>query len=202
MWHAAVYRAWRTLDQTLRDGVACQQPAWCVPAILAILEETVLLKRCVCICQAGRTSALAHLLITIYLSCWCPFTELHAWWFQQSKVITTSPVSAVMPNGLSACQQDHSYPRHFLSVGAAVNSSNSLVILGQASPPVSPPVSPAGLLSSLWMSLTAWGRGHARLGLEVLLRGHSAKAKWSETPPKQPVVATCQLCRVCLLRLF
>lgn len=121
MWHASVYRARRKLEQTLRDGAACQQPAWCVLAILDILEETVLLKRCVCICQEGRTSALARLLISIYLSCWCPFTELHAWWFQQSKVITTSPASAVMPNGPGACQQDHSYPCHFLSVGAAVN---------------------------------------------------------------------------------
>lgn len=138
------------------------------------LREAVLLKSCVWIHQAGRTLALACLLITIYLSCWCPFTKLYACWFQQSKVITTPPASGVMPSGPSSCQQEHSSPCHFLCIGAAISPDQFA--------PVPSAASPAGLLSSLWMSLTAGGHSHARLILEALWRGHTARAKLSKTP--------------------
>lgn len=73
-----------------------------------------LLKRYVCIHQPGRVSALACSLITVYLSCWCPFPS------NDFRNLNLSPASAAMPNGSNAWHQVHTRPIHFLVVGAAV----------------------------------------------------------------------------------
>lgn len=147
----------------------------------------VLLKRCVWIHQAGRTLALACLLITIYLSCWCPFTELHACWFQQSKVITTPPASGVMPNGPSSCQQEHSSLCHFLCRVATISPDQFAPV---------PSCSISCRASVIFMDVSHSRRTqpcstqHGSPLEEVTLPGPN----YPNPPPKNPVVASSQLC--------
>lgn len=197
MWHATIYRARRKLDQTLKNG------ANSLPDACRASESRVCYLRGVfaSVRQAG------HRLWHAYSSPFIFPVDVHLQGFTPddfSNLKLSPPHQRVQLCQMGPVPANRTTATPATSYQWVLHSTpNSLVILGQASPPVSPPGSPAGLLSSLWMSVTAGGHSNARLGLEVLWRGHSAKAKYPKPLLKSLLwLYSSSAKSFCLLTLF